>query len=39
MSKIDRQDGKVIVQPEKDIVASMVEEFSKELKELVEKLK
>mgnify|MGYP006283576023 CR=1 FL=1 len=36
MSKIDRQDGKVIVQPEEDIVASMVDDFSKELKDLVE---
>lgn len=36
MSKIDRQDGKVIVQPEEDIVASTVDDFRKELKELVE---
>lgn len=34
MSKIERQENKVTIQPGQDIVASMVEEFKKELQQL-----
>ena len=36
MSKIERQEGKIIVQPEEDIVASMVDDFTNELRGFVE---